>query len=400
MPTILEQAQLVSAQSDWSSATYHLQQLLESEPSITDTELAIIIDLALTILARGDFQERWDIAKIIPKLGYGVVTPLIAIWEDVGIDPDHRWYAAKILGNFPQPEVIISLVNVLSTTEIEDLKEMAALTLAGLEQQAIAPLVVLLADPQSRLLATRALAQIRRPEVIEPLLGIVKDENVVIRATAIETLASFRSSRIPPVLIEALEDLAASVRKEAVIGLGARADLDEDLQLVERLAPLLHDLSVEVCQQTAIALGKFSTPRAATVLFETLQSPYTPLFLQLTIIQVLAWSESESSLNYLQQAFTLVTTEAKVEIIRVLGRIATENLKSPATSILIDCFQSQAAIRAYPELKQALAHSLGQLKTPESIPILLELAKDPEMGVRLHAINALNRINNHQENNE
>lgn len=394
MSTILEQAQLVSAQNDWSSATYHLKSLLlEDNVSLSSTELATIGDLALTILYRGDFQERWEIAKIMPKLGPMVVQPLIAILEDETTDLDHRWFAGKILGNFKQPEVVLSLVNLLNTSEEEELKAIAATALANLDHGAIAPLTTLLDKSESRLLATRALAQIRRPEVIEPLLRVVTDEEVAVRTSAIEALASFHDPRIPPILIAALQDFAASVRKEAVIGLGARSNLEDDLQLVDQLAPLLQDLSLEVSQQTAIALSKFPHQRATTILWQTLQSSYTPLPLQLTIIQALAWLEQESSLNYLQQALTLVTPEAKLEIIKVLGRIEAENLKNLATSILIAFFHSGDPLLANPDLKQALAHSLGQLKTSESITVLSQLAQDPEMRVRLHAHNAINQIN-------
>ena len=99
-----------------------------------------------------------------------MIDPLITILENEQQDLEARWFAGKILANFSQPEVIISMVNLLVTTEVEELREMAAMTLAGLDQEAIAPLATLLSYSEFRYLVTRALAQIPLPEVIEPLL--------------------------------------------------------------------------------------------------------------------------------------------------------------------------------------------------------------------------------------
>jgi len=391
MQTILEQVQLVSAQKDWTNTNYYLQQLLSENNIDLDTkDLNAILELGLTILANGDFQQRWDIAKILPKLGRIIIEPLINILEDNLQDTEQRWFAAKILGNFPQREVIITLVNVLITTPEEDLRQIAALTLANLDKQALSPLIELLSYPELRLIVIRTLSQIRRPQVIEPLLNVVKDEDVQIRTLAIETLGSFQDSRITPILMEALQDLASSVRKEAVIALGTRADLTNQWQLIEHLQPLLADISLEVCQQTAIALSKFPQPQATTALFNTLESPHTPIPLQLTLIQSLAWQENQLSLKYLEQSLKILPKTAATEIISVLGRI--QNNQSLAAQILVDFFGSDYFPRESITIKQTLAHSLGQLKIPLAIPVLEQLVNDQDAGVKLHALNAIKKI--------
>ncbi|TVQ48896.1 MAG: HEAT repeat domain-containing protein [Gloeocapsa sp. DLM2.Bin57] len=390
MSTILEQAQLVCKQNDWTSANYYLQQLCLD--NVSESELTTILDLSLTILAQGDFQQRWDVAKIIPKLGTIAIEPLLTILEDEQQDFEVRWFAGKILANFPEPEVIIAVVNLLVTTEVEELQEIAAMTLASFSKRAIAPLVTLLSYPQYRLLATRALAQIRTREVIEPLLTVVKDTNVNVRVIAIEALGSFGAPTLTPILLDALTDLAAVVRKEAVIALGLRVSVREEEELIRALQPLLQDVSLEVCQQTAIALSKFSDPLAATVLFSTLESPLTPLPLQLTIIQSLAWLETAQSLNYLQQSLSLLEQPAISEIITVLARIQSITLKNQAGVILTEFAQSNSPLLTDTTIKQTLAYSLGQLNLTSTLPILENLAKDRNTGVRLHARNAIDKI--------
>jgi HEAT repeat protein len=391
MSTILEQAQLVSRHHDWTNANYYLQQLLSE--NVTQSELTIILELALTILIKGDFQQRWDVAKIIPKLGIVVIDPLITILDDEQQEIEARWFAGKILANFSQPEVIICVVNLLITTEVEELREMAAMTLAGLDQKAIAPLATLLSYSQFRYLVTRALAQIPLPEVIEPLLGVVTDADVKVRTIAIEALASFRAPQITPILFNALTDLATSVRKEAVIGLSRRVDLVEEKQLIDCLQPLLEDISLEVSQQTAIALSKCTHPQGATALFTTLQSPHTPIALQLTIIQSLAWQETETSLNFLQQSLSFLEPKAVKEIIIVLARMQKTAIQAQAAKILLEFAQSNPPLLADIPIKQTLAHSLGQLNLTTAIPTLAKLANDQDAGVRLHALNAIKKIN-------
>src|SRR4028118_979837 len=272
MSNVLEQATAAAEQRNWSLLNHCLQQLplgkTATHPEVgasplNERDLEQVLNWALDVLDAGDFQERWEVAKVIPKLGEIAIAPLIEILEDDEADLEMRWFTARILGEFNAPTAITALVDLLKTAEDEDLAEMAATALSNLGNSAIDALSDLLSDPESRLLATRSLAQIRRPEIIAPLLSVLRDSEVVVRSTAIEALSSFHDSRIPPVLLEALNDPAAVVRKEAAIGLGLRSDLREELDLLNRLKPLLYDFNPDVCQQAAIALGRLGTDEAA-----------------------------------------------------------------------------------------------------------------------------------------
>ena len=352
------------------------------------------LELALTVLEQGDFQERWDIAKILSKFGEVAIAPLIQILEDEQKDLELRWFAARILGEFNHPEVVITLVKVLQNTEDEDLANIAAQALANLGNSSIEGLTNLLLQPESRRLATCALAQICRPEVIPPLLTVVKDPDVAVRSAAIEALSNFHDPRITPIFIEALNDPAASVRKEAVIALGFRTDLGPKLDLFDYLKPPLYDFNLEVCQQAAIALGRLGTDEAATALFTVLQSPATPIPLQVSMIQVLGWMETATSLEYLQQVLFKSPAESSLEIIQVLGRIEKNQLKAKAAQILLDFFNSGHTLVSKTTIKQALAHTWGKLAEKSAIEALIQLQEDGEPRVRLHAIAALKLLRN------
>jgi HEAT repeat protein len=398
MSNVLEQATAAAQQGNWSLLNQHLQHLplgknatdagSESAP-LNDTDLEQVLNLALDVLEAGDFQERWDVAKLFPKLGAIAIAPLIEILQDDEAELELRWFAGRILGGFNHPTVITTLVDLLKTAEDEELSTMAAAALASLGDSAVEALTGLLADPESRLLATTSLSQIRRSEIIAPLLSVVNDPQVSVRSTAIEALSSFHDSRVPPVLLNALDDPAATVRKEAVIGLSLRSDLGEELDLLNRLKPLLYDFNREVCQQAAIALGRLGTDEAADALFEVIKSPATPVPLTYDFIRALGWVGTAKSLDYLQQALAHVSVECVVEIVRVLGRLEKPALKTKAAQILIDFLNSEHPARQVATVKQAVAQAWGELGEVAAIDGLIGLLADPVDSVRLHAIAAL-----------
>lgn len=398
MLEFLEQATAAAHQGNWSLLNQCLQHLplgrnatdaqAESAP-LNETDLEQVLNLALEVLDAGDFRERWEVAKLFPKLGERAIAPLIEILEDDETEMEVRWFAGRILAEFNHPTVILTLVNLLKTAEDEDLAAMAANALSSLGNSAVDALAGLLADPQTRLLGTTALSQIRRPEIIEPLLSVVHDSQVAVRSTAIEALSSFHDSRIPPVLLEALADPAAVVRKEAVTGLGLRSDLWAQLGLLNRIKPLLYDFNRDVCQQAAIALGRSRMDEAAHALFEVIQSPATPVPLQLDFVRALGWVGTDQALDYLQQALADVSVECVHEIVTLLGRIEPPVLKARATQILLDFFDSPYPATTSVTVKQALAQALGHLGELSAMDALVRLLADPVESVRLHAIAAL-----------
>lgn len=417
MLNVLEQAIVAAQDGNWSLVNQCLQQLphgissqrLGTRHSLNPGNegkenhapyLEQLLNVALNALDNGDFHQRWEVAKVFPKLGGVALAPLMAILEDSDADIDLRWVVARILGEFVsvaapkehRPTVVTSLVELLRTSEDEELVAQAAFSLANLGASAIDALTELLADEKSRLLAVRSLAQHRRSETIPPLLSVVRDSQVAVQTAAIEALSSFHDSRIPPVLLEALNDLAAPVRKEAARGLGYRSDLREELDLVNRLKPLLYDLNLEVCAAAAHALGRMGTSDAALALFEVLKSPATPIPLQVELVKALGWVGTSDALEYLRQGLTCTTVEACQEIVTLLGRCSEPILKPKAAEILIEFLNSSRLTAAQTSVKQSLALALGELGDTGAIQQLIQMLADSDASVRLHAIAALKNL--------
>jgi HEAT repeat protein len=297
------------------------------------------------------------------------------------------------LAEFNHPKIIFALIKLLQHSE-EELALIATEALAQIGVPAIESLTNLLNHPEYRLLVVTALAQIRHPETISALLQVVKDPQPAIRAIAIESLSSFHDRHIPPVLIEALQDTNATVRKEAVIGLGFRSDLCQELNLVEIITPLLYDFNLEVCRYAALTLAKMTreSDRAVEALNQVLISEATPTTLKLDLVKALSWSETELALIYLEQTLLRENQLIQSEIVNLLGRITKPSLRPQAVQILLNFWQATSKQNISNQLKQNLATSLGELRNDQAFVMLNELAADPEQIVKLHAIAALKKI--------
>ena len=428
MSNILEQAQAAADRQNWPLLVECLQQVTANGSQQPEEHiLEKAVSLAIAALEWGDFQDRWEIAKVLPNLGNGAIAPLIAVLEDEDADTEPRWFAARILGKFVKPsypegnrpEVMQALVKLIENSD-EELSQIAAETLGNFGTSAIESLTNLLQQPDSRQFATAALAQIRRPEIIPPLLSVATDSQVAVRACAIEALSSFHDSRIGPVLVSALKDPATAVRKEAVRALGVRAYLDAELDLVKLLKPLLWDIRLEVCQEAAIAIGRLKTDAAAAALFELLRSPSTTLELQIETVRALGWSETAAGLEYLQKALIgrsaadlegeELTSNSSIpivgerrliqnmtpavcqEIVTVLGRVEKPELKAKAAEIAIDLLEGNHPAVQSSQIKQSLALALGQLGDIRALDVLIQLLADADNSVRLHSLSALKRL--------
>lgn len=405
---LLAQAQKAARLNDWSSLNQCLQQLLsEDETREEDYPRSVsarpreqvqedLLFLALAVLELGDFQERWDVAKILPLFGIRAIPPLVALMQDNEAELDARWFAINILGKMGHSAVIPSLIDVLETEDEEELRGAAAIALAEMGAATIAALTHLMQSDSTRLLAVRSLAQIRSTGTIDPLLQVVDDPQGEVRALAIEALGSFHDPRIPPVLVNALQDSDTQVRQTAASALGFRADLLPDLDLVGLLEPLLSDPILPVAQKAALSLGRLATPAAIATLARMLQFPSLPEALYLEIIQALGRSDRPEALNYLQQELQGFQTRPFSvaiiqEIILLLGGVPS-GLKAQAAHILLELIHGDHPAVKVPAICQTLALALGRLDDRTAVEPLISLLTYPDLGTRLHIIAALKHL--------
>ncbi|MDJ0591255.1 MAG: HEAT repeat domain-containing protein [Pleurocapsa sp. MO_226.B13] len=394
---ILHLGLAAAQQQDWLSLSNYLKLLPQTKSRkkakrfiLVEKDWQIAFDLAILMLIEADFQHKWEITKLLPLFGGKIIPTLTTLLQDETVEVEVRWFVCQILGNFQDEEAILSLVQLLDSTKDPELIAIAGKTLVKIGNGAIEALENLLTKPEYRFLAVQSLSYIRTAETIAPLLKVTSDPDPELRAIAIKALGSFHDSRIPPVLVTALQDKASKVRQEAATALGFRPDLHDRLDLVNCLRPLLSDFNLEVCRQTSISLGRMKQKAATTALFEVLQADTTPVGLKIDLVKALGWSEISSAVDYLEKALANSTAAVTQEIITILGRITTPELKLQATQVLVNWY-SQNQQRS-PRLKQALATSLGELRCNQASETLKQLAQDSDRKVRLHALSALKKI--------
>ena len=178
-----------------------------------------------------------------------------------------------------------------------------------------------------------------------------------------------------------------------MIGLSFRPDLREELNLVSQLMPRLYDFNLDVCAASAIALGRLGTDAAAAALYQVLQSPNTPIKLQIETVRALGRVGTPTGLECLRSSLNILESETVwQEIVMVLGRVEQLDLKAKATEILIEMLQSSHPATQFSSVKQAIALSLAQLSEIQAIEPLIQLLADADAGVRLHVITALKQL--------
>jgi HEAT repeat protein len=359
------------------------QTLLESE----------ILNALLQALEWGDFQVRWDVSKILPKLGDIAIEPLLDLLQEDLLQEDSeelQWFVVRALGAWDSDRVLQALFGVLKSGHPE-LQSMAATVLAQYGDRVLAllqtaPQPPILGEPEiSKLWAARILANIRTIGTVELLLVLAMDADPEVGCTAIEALMSFQDDRIAKVLMHSLQSIHSSIRKTAVEAIGFCQGLTID-QRIDLLTPLLVDLNLSVCTKTAASLGRLGD-RAAEPLLTTLNSSPLPYELEIELVRSLLRIASPTALlglfDLAQQSIPL-----RHELLRSLGRVRDVKVKTICVRYLIDLMQTSLTLA---DRKLAVT-ALGHLEQPAAIDCLIAQLITPDLSLRLHILQALQQI--------
>jgi len=375
---------------------YHYLQQLPLSPDgkgvidLPPAEKQQALNVVWEAFITGEFHDRWEVAKWLPKFGESAIAPLTELLEDETANLDLRCEAAEILSKFNAPHAIFALTDVLKSDNDSEVITACANALAKNGNIAIPALTDALANPETRLPAVQALAYLRKPETVTPLLSVVNDPQPEIRLSVIEALSTFRDARVVEALMEALSDTNAQVRQEAVIGLGVRGNDDNPETVVSALVPLLYDINLEVCSHCAIALGRLGTESAIAALRDCLYSSATPPSLKQQIVRSLSYTETQQTFSVLASNLQDQPPSIIQEIIAVFGRWKTSALQPSVAETLIAFSHNHPHLND--SIKQTLAVALGNLGIPSGKSVLSHLAQNETAIVQLHAQASLKKL--------
>jgi HEAT repeat protein len=386
----LDRAIAAADRGQWSIAIEALQNFSPTQLEGNQQ----VLDITLQVLTDGDFEQQWEIGKIVPKLGEIAVTPLLDLLNDPEVDLESRWCCARILGEFDRPPVIAVLLAVIQTDEDAELTAISIGSLTKIGTPAIAALTEILATSDisaiQRGMAVTILARIRHSQTIEPLIQAIDDPDPQLRTVIVEALGSFHDARIPPLLLVKLTDVAASVRKAAAISLSLRGDLAIELNISKRLRPLLFDLDFGVCEATALGLARLPDPVVVDILAEVLISPRTPDRLKSPVILALGWIGTRAAIDSAIAALADISSDLAPEII--IGISKTERERVYASQQLVDYLYSCDLSAHLAIVKQEIAAALGNLGNKATVPALVMLLEDADERVRLYAFTAMSKL--------
>jgi HEAT repeat protein len=226
-------------------------------------------------------------------------------------------------------------------------------------------------DPQQRLSAATSLGIRREIAAVGALLEVVErpDELEAVKVEAIDALGMLRDAGvIPPLLDHLSREPGPRVRGQIVDVLGELGG-EQAWSVLRTL--LQTDPSPAVRGQTAVALGRLRDPEARAVLEERLRDePETQT--RLALLQGLGLLGDPAALPPVLRLFSTATEPLlRQGAARTMGMLGDHRATAPLVAALHEP-------SVPPDLRQAIAIALGQLRDPSAIPALARLLDNPD----------------------
>ncbi len=298
-------------------------------------------------------------------------------------------------------------------------------------------------DPEIRKAAAQMLGVFGSPLAIKPLMEMLNDPVIEVRAAALEALAGPGGRDAPPFLreilpylVEGLNDPNPQVRQSAVNGLvklgqwslqaiakvrdegspiarkeaekaylqiceGFRKDLrDNSDRLIRRdmaryigelryekatidlIEKLQNDPDPEVQSACAYALGNIGARYAVGPLSEVMENEKKEMPVRLAAAVALGQMGNEKGIRFLIDQLKSSDEKIRAEAVEALRTIG-----KPATSLLVKAAQSKDPLQRW-----GAVAALGETGDPKAVPILLQALKDDDENVRAVACASLGKL--------
>ncbi|NDJ85393.1 MAG: TIR domain-containing protein [Chloroflexi bacterium] len=233
-------------------------------------------------------------------------------------------------------------------------------------------------DTRERIDAARALGDLRDSVAIDALLKALTDFSIQVRKAATASLGHIKNPRAIPGLVEVLEspESDSELRETAALALGNIGHVDGIAPLQQALN---HDGEMFVRISAARALGMIGDPSASSVLSGVIRGAR---YNRLRRAAVLALGEigNAAAIQDLLSAISdddeEVRRDAALMIIKLWGPRAL----------------NQSLLHYDWRVREAAAWALGETRSPDVVPQLVEMLGDEDRVVRQSAVWALGSI--------
>jgi HEAT repeat protein len=247
--------------------------------------------------------------------------------------------------------------------------------------QVVQPLIKAIKDKSSKVkeIAVNGLAESDNPAVVKPLIGAVNDKGWKVRNAAVKALGRLHTpgaAEIGP-LINALQDKVLSVRKSAVEALGQK----KDDRVIEPLVAALKDTGTTVQEAAAKVLGERKEPRAVKPLIQLLKSRNQK-------VRTSAYQALEKLGDFLPVESLIKLLKDKDYKLRNSARDLLVKIKNHgAVEVLITSLKSGDT-----NVRKAIIYILGKLKDPRAVEPLVEILNSRDRWERKNVEEALKSI--------
>jgi hypothetical protein len=207
---------------------------------------------------KNDLKTRKDAIRSLRKIGSNkAIDAIITALKDK--NREIRKEAASVLGRLRGKRVVEALCSALKD-EDKEVRKTAVLSLLEIgSMKAVDPLINILKDECKaiRLVAVPTLGRIKDKRAVEPLIEVLKrDEDEFVRGVAAMALSGFGDDkRVVDSLITALKDESVIVRRNAANTLGRVGDKS----VIPKLTPLLKDEDETVRKKAKKAIEEIKT---------------------------------------------------------------------------------------------------------------------------------------------
>jgi HEAT repeat protein len=228
-------------------------------------------------------------------------------------------------------------------------------------------------DAAIRRAAAEALAPMKDPTAVEPLVGLLKDENPGVRRAAVAALAARGGFRVVEPLVSALEDFDVDVRSTAATAVYRR---------------LMTDPDAEARRATAAALGRIRDANAVEPLVKGVMDADETV--RVAVIKALA---AIGDVEAVQPLIVVLAHEQVRQKATGRSSLAVERAASQALDALCDEHAIEALQNALrhddADVREIAVRRLAKIASPLVTDSLAEALKDTDLIIRRSAARGL-----------
>ncbi len=332
-------------------------------------------------------QNKRRLAKMMSIDENSTTGDLIRALEEASFKGQRR-YAAELLGARMATEAIPCLLKALKDPERVVQKDAAkALTKMGNEKLYV-ELIENLGDSRARVRQYSAYVlgelvkgadQREIPDIIEALEKLAGDEDKFVRGDVVDALSKIGASSSESVFIEGMKDDHHSVRMYSANALAKIKGDEAEEALADAYVKETH---METRLTIAAALGGFGTPRALSVLVETLYKE--PISMRMDIASKLAESRTHEAAEVLAK---LLVSDVNAGVRTTAARGLMTARDASTLPALAEALRDRVA-----SVRIAASETLIELADESITEDLLSAMLDSNEQVAENAARALSRL--------